>query len=370
MTSEPVFDITEDGPTITSWDICGPVPSNVSKLGLDAALRLDFQQCIIEKVNGNKKIEWIEKALQKDAISIFLLPFVVRSGIPFPHDIMKELRLPANRSKQISHQEACEICSLLSATDFHPQDIKVPSYMVWTIVYAGCYEMWQTRDQYMPTYNNLVMRSQKERPLRSGGHLIIGGLGRHSGAGVSNIDQLSPIAGLTQSQLTLFVRLVSTVRKVHGSVYLCPRDFRPDVEPVLQHLTTDEGTDLSKMIETAARPLIPLLREVPMRFKSQEHPNIVAFKLKFYGKKEFEFIYSTSSDPTCPINHQFDQTGLLTLRVLQKFHNLGFMVTLSEVMGESFVQTFTARRFKQDGDGYRATPFLTFGGQFYDRTLF
>ena len=357
--------MTEDGPKLKSWDGNGKIPTSLVKMSLQAALDLDFQKAVVDHLPDHRKAAWIENCLTKDAMVIHILPYILCEGINFPCPCMNKYRTIENRAEQIQHQKSCESCSLLAASDFHPLKVRVPSYLIWQAVYKGTLELWNTRNDSSPSFNNLIMRSSADKPDDLGSHLIIAGRGRHNNTSCESLSELPLSVGSTQAMLTIFVRVVSTVTEIKGRVRLSPKCFRPNANLFLQALCSETDFKLSKMLEKIALQLSPLLREVPVKFRSQEHPDLVKFKTMYYVADGYKFIYSVSDDNLSPVNRHLDLAGAHLLLLLSRLQSLGLKLSLSTVMGSEFRETFAIRNLVTDIDGFRLKADLNMGELFF-----
>ena len=360
---ETLVDITMDGPVMNSWNGHGPLPTSINKMSLETALELDFSNIIVNNVPNNKKAVWIEACVVKTAIATFILPFVPREGAPFPCSEMKTPMTPANRQAQINHQMSCNTCVCLGAVDFHPQVVTVPAYLIWQTIFSGALELWETRECEMPSFNNLVQKDKNEKPDPKGATLIISGMGRHADSKCDILADLRPSTGVTQSLLTLFMRLITYETKVKGRATLCHLDFRPNAHLFLQALTQEQTYRLSKNLEQVALELCPLLRQLPARVRAQEHPHVTQFKQTFY--KTYKFAFCDCEDKLCPINSYLDKTGARLLEYLTQVKSTGFIVSLSSVMGSSFTQEFIVRNLNPSDDGFRLSAHLQKGEIFF-----
>ena len=357
--------MSEDGPILKSWDGNGKIPTSLVKMTLDASLELDFQRTIVDAVPNHRKAAWIEGCLTKDAMVVHILPFILREGINFPCPCMNKYRIEANRVEQLQHQKSCDACSLLAATDFHPLKVRIPTYLIWQAVYKGTLEMWNTRNESSPSFNNLIMKNMNEKPDDDGSHLIVSGRGRHNNTTCDNLNDLPLSVGSTQATLTLFVRLISDTTQVKGRVWLSPKSFRPNAELLLQALCNETDYKLSKMLEKVALQLSPLLREVPVKFRNQEHLDLVHFKTGYYNTGGYKFIYLNNGEGNSPVNTYLDMAGALLLPLLSRIHSLGLKLSLSMVMGLEFRQIFAKRNLIPDMDGFRLRAELNLGELFF-----
>ena len=360
-----LVEITETGPKLLSWDGTGRYPSHVVKLNLEQALEMDFQTNIVNNVPNHRKTAWIEALLTKQAMVIHILPFVLMEGIQFPCDIMKKPRVLMNRTDQVEHQKSCVSCTLLASTDFHPLVVKVPTFLIWQAVYLGTLELWQTRDSESPTFNNLVMKNRREKVDMSGKHLIVSGRGRHNLVDCTSISDLSPSVGSTQATLTIYLRIISHITEIKGRAWIGPADFRENAHLLIQALCDETNYKLSKMLEKVALQLSPLLREVPFKFRNQEHPHFAQFRSKYFAQNGFQFEYCDCAESNCPVNNCLDLTGAHLLFILQRAHSLGFPVSLAEVLGTPFVNRFIIRNLVLDFEGYRLKEILGLGPIFF-----
>ena len=334
----------------------------------EAAIELDFQQEIVEHVPDHRKAAWIETCLNKEALVIHILPYILREGVPFPCTPMKCLRISDNRTKQIDHQKACNSCSMLSATDFHPLKVRIPTYLIWQAVFRGTLEMWDTRNLTSPTFNNLIMLNPNEKPDDTGAHLIITGRGRHNNVDCSTLAELSLSVGSTQAFLLVYVRLISTVTHVKGRAWLGPKDFRQDANLLLQTLCSETDYRVSKMIEKVALQLSPLLREVPVKFRREEPICFVNFKTKYYSNNGYQFEFCECTD-NCSLDRHLDLAGTFMLLLLGKVSSLGLKLSLNVVMGSQFTEDFICRNLTSSEDGFRLRADLNQGELFFPEDL-
>ena len=360
---------TNDGPMMFSWNGSGDIPKYVTKLSLEQSAACRFDDAVLANVSNNKKSKWVEACLNKEAMITKVIEFTPREGLPFLCEPMKKPFISTNRQEQIEHQLSCISCSMLLAVDFHPKCVPVPSFLIWQVVYRGSLELWHTRGLPQPSFNNMIQKNEKDRPCSTGSTLLISGLGRHADGQCTDIAKLSPSAGVTNAMLTLYMRTISVNTKVRGRAMLNHRDFRPGVEKFLQALNDESDYRLSKLLEKAALSLCPLLREVPIKVRSQEHPDIQQFKATFYNEGDFVFKYSATDDKLSPVNSILDKTGANLLFLLQAAKAKGFTVSLAAVMGDEFINEFIIRNLVPENDGYRLSAALNFGPIFFDKKL-
>lgn len=335
---------------LIKWDLHCFVPKIENRMSVETALEVQFKQLILDQVPPNRKIIWIKNVLSDEAAIVYLMPFVLRRGVPFSCNVMKAPRVFNNRSIQIEHMKNCSDCVELCATDFHPLEVYVDGNSIWKIVVYGLLELHETRNAPFPTFNNLPCLLDG-KPHQQGKHLIIFGLGRSSRTEENFTESISNGAGFDQTRMTLLMRIITfNVINVYGAVEVSPDDILESGVVFLNLLKQDFAGPINMKLQKISKVLSRLLREVGRDLVDTEPESVLEFRRHFYGRRTYEFKYTELEGIA---NQTLDTTGLLMLDFIESLSNHGFKISILRILGMEFCRTFITRNLVQNGDMFQ-----------------
>jgi len=297
---------------------------------------------------------WMKKVLDTDAMILFAMPFMLQPGKSFKCAEMQPPRTENNRAAQVAHIINCSECISVTVTDIHPTLIHIPSDIVWKVVTQGLTELWETRECSQPTFNNLPLLNDNI-PCSDGSHKIICGLGRNNKIESSSFTEVaSEMAGLSQSILTLLIRLISYETYIYGYVNISWTKYRKNGIKFLKLIQSDDK--IFKQLRSIAGLLAPLLRETSVELRDLEPQSVIDFRIAFYVKRSYNFRYTELAGRA---NEILDQAGLALLSFLKSLKEKhDFKLSLHAVLGSDYVREFADRNLVNNGEHYRVKDYI------------